>query len=405
MIPGYSISRLLGEGGFCQVRLGIHHVSKRKVAIKMIEKCKLVDSNDRRRVAREIKVLKRMNQENVIKMFEVIDSPAHIYVIMEYAASGSLLDYVRNRRKLSEREACWFFKQIVLGLEFCHSVQVVHRDIKLENILLDHSNRLKLIDFGLSTFVQPGKLLRVHCGSPSYAAPEIVGRKLYEGPPVDIWSAGVVLFAMIAGHLPFHAGSNKQELCQKILRGVYNPPDHMSHDARDLIARMLTLDPGSRITIAEVWNHPWVRNGPKFEAEPGGSLYTIQRDPQTGAILVDNNVLKEMETHGFDTRKTLECLMRNDCNYITATYFLLAESRAAAGMERQLSSELSAAAQGPKRSQQSNPSDSDPSADFRPKTAPAADAPSTWDDSAIAMHRSKYAGDCADGAMSSVIAE
>ena len=120
----------------------------------MIEKNKLTDSNDRRRVAREIKVLKRMADENIIKLFEVIDSPAHIYVVMEHASSGSLLDYVRGRKRLSEKEACWFFKQIIHGLEFCHSIQVVHRDIKLENILLDHQNRLKLIDFGLSTFLQ-----------------------------------------------------------------------------------------------------------------------------------------------------------------------------------------------------------------------------------------------------------
>ena len=163
------------------------------------------------------------------------------------------------------------------------AVQIVHRDVKLENILLDASNRIKLIDFGLAANTMPGKKLKVHCGSPSYAAPEIVARRLYDGPPVDVWSLGVVLYGMICGHLPFHASDNKkvrqglpafagitknafnsyylalnamllcvQELCQKIIKGVYNTPAHISAEAKDLLARMLTVVPDHRITFEQV---------------------------------------------------------------------------------------------------------------------------------------------------------
>lgn len=146
------------------------------------------------------------------------------------------------------------------------TMQVVHRDMKLENVLLDGCGRLRLIDFGLAAFFAPGKRLRVHCGSPSYAAPEIVGRRAYEGPPVDVWSTGVVLFAMLAGFLPFHSPTgNKQELCQKILAGSYNAPDWLSPGARDLLSRMLCVDPVARISLAGIAAHPWTRGaGPAW---------------------------------------------------------------------------------------------------------------------------------------------
>lgn len=165
------------------------------------------------------------------------------------------------------------------------------RDIKLENILLDCDSRMKLIDFGLSAFYVPGKRLRVHCGSPSYAAPEIVARKAYEGPPVDVWSLGVVLFAMVAGYLPFHAsGGNKQDLCNKIMAGTYTAPDWLSAPMRDLLARMLTVDPERRITFAEVWSHPWVRGGPAW-LDRGVNIYALVPDvTAAGGLRCDEQV-------------------------------------------------------------------------------------------------------------------
>ena len=200
-LPGYTIGRVIGEGGFCKVHLGVHHFTREKVAIKMIDKGRLVEQADRRRVGREIRVLKRLSHQSVIRVFDVVESHSRIYVVMEYCEGGSLLDYVRGKKRLSEAEACAFMPQVLRGLENCHENGVVHRDIKLENLLLDEESRMKIIDFGLSAILQPGRKLRVHCGSPSYAAPEIVSRKLYAGPPVDVWSLGVVPFAMISGYL------------------------------------------------------------------------------------------------------------------------------------------------------------------------------------------------------------
>ncbi|KAK9819595.1 hypothetical protein WJX72_000121 [[Myrmecia] bisecta] len=296
-VPGYTVEHTIGEGGFCQVRQGVHHLSGRKVAIKVIDKQRLKEVNDRRRIAREVSVLKGLSHPTIIKLLEVSETPARIYLVMEQASSGSLLDYVRKRKRLSELESCLFLQQIVHGLAYCHSREVVHRDVKLENILLDAHNNIKLIDFGLCGLTSPGKKLRVHCGSPSYAAPEIVARKAYEGPPVDVWSLGVVLFAMICGHLPFHAANDKKELCNKIMKGVYNTPDYVSVDARDLLGRMLTVDPEKRITFEQVLTHRWVRGAPLWQP-PASSAYAVDIDPYSGDIFTDADVLQRLQEGG-----------------------------------------------------------------------------------------------------------
>ncbi|DBB15140.1 TPA: hypothetical protein ACH3X3_004147 [Trebouxia sp. C0006] len=209
-LPGYSIGKTIGEGGFCKVRMGVHDISGQQVAIKVIDKLKLKETVDQRRIQREISILRRLTHGSIIQLLEIVETEHFIFLVMELAQGGSLLDYVRQRKRLAEPEACFFLQQIVHGLMHCHDMEIVHRDVKLENILLDASNRIKLIDFGLAANTMPGKKLKVHCGSPSYAAPEIVARRLYDGPPVDVWSLGVVLYGMICGHLPFHASDNKK---------------------------------------------------------------------------------------------------------------------------------------------------------------------------------------------------
>ncbi|KAA6419846.1 MAG: serine threonine kinase, partial [Trebouxia sp. A1-2] len=272
-LPGYSIGKTIGEGGFCKVRMGVHDISGQQVAIKVIDKLKLKvsaflvlrlhraaepcdlmlqETVDQRRIQREISILRRLSHGSIIQLLEIVETEHFIFLVMELAQGGSLLDYVRQRKRLAEPEACFFLQQIVHGLMHCHDMEIVHRDVKLENILLDASNRIKLIDFGLAANTMPGKKLKVHCGSPSYAAPEIVARQLYDGPPVDVWSLGVVLYGMICGHLPFHASDNKKELCQKIIKGVYNTPAHISSEVKDLLARMLTVVPDHRITFEQV---------------------------------------------------------------------------------------------------------------------------------------------------------
>ncbi|GAQ79608.1 hypothetical protein KFL_000340110 [Klebsormidium nitens] len=319
-LPGYSVGPVIGEGGFCKVRLGTHLVSGEKVAIKVIDKTRLTDPTDRKRVAREIKVLKKLNQQsNIIRLLEVGEASSRIHVIMEHASGGTLLDHVRKKKRLPEPEARDCLRQILVGLTYCHAQGVIHRDIKLENLLLTADRQMKIIDFGLSAILVPGKKLRVHCGSPSYAAPEIVSRQLYDGPPVDVWSLGVVLFAMITGYLPFHAsGSNKDELCQKIIAGVYKTPDWISDESKDLLRGMLTTDPRRRLTLEQVADHPWVRGKsvPCWRL-PGLPTELECRPPLDPAIL--NCISKRI-----DTQSLSESILRGEHTYFTATYHLLA---------------------------------------------------------------------------------
>ncbi len=191
--------------------------------------------------------------------YEVIDTPSDIFVIMEYVPGGELFDYIVSRGRLSPDEARHFFHQIVSGVEYCHHHRIVHRDLKPENLLLDADNNIKIADFGLSNVAHDGDFLRTSCGSPNYAAPEVISGNLYAGPEVDVWSCGVILYALLCGTLPFDDESIPN-LFKKIKSGMYSLPSHLSQSSRELILRMLVVDPIKRITIAEVRQHPWYQH-------------------------------------------------------------------------------------------------------------------------------------------------
>ena len=252
----YSIGRVLGEGAFGKVKLANHNLSGEKVAVKIFEKFKIRDDSARKRVIREIRNLQRIQHPSIIKLFEVIDSAKRMCLVIEYANGGDLCKYVRQKRRLDENEARRLLAQIACGIHICHANNVVHRDIKLENCLLDSRRICKIVDFGFSTAFRPGQKLKTFCGSPSYAAPEIISRKPYIGPPVDVWSLGVLLFGMLAGYFPFQ-GDTADDLYRRVLRGDFKPPNFISRESRDLLRRMLTVDPTRRATIGDVLNHPW----------------------------------------------------------------------------------------------------------------------------------------------------
>ena len=252
----YSIGRVLGEGAFGKVKLANHNLSGEKVAVKIFEKFKIRDDSARKRVIREIRNLQRIQHPSIIKLFEVIDSAKRMCLVIEYANGGDLCKYVRAKRRLEENEARRLLAQIACGIHICHANNVVHRDIKLENCLLDSRRICKIVDFGFSTAFRPGQKLKTFCGSPSYAAPEIISRKPYIGPPVDVWSLGVLLFGMLAGYFPFQ-GDTADDLYRRVLRGDFKPPNFISRESRDLLRRMLTVDPSRRATISDVLNHPW----------------------------------------------------------------------------------------------------------------------------------------------------
>ncbi|ETV90989.1 CAMK/CAMKL/AMPK protein kinase, variant 1 [Aphanomyces invadans] len=189
-------------------------------------------------------------------------------MVLEYVAGGELFDYIVSKGRLSPDEARHFFHQIVSGVEYCHFHRVVHRDLKPENLLLDGDNNVKIADFGLSNTMKDGEFLRTSCGSPNYAAPEVISGNLYAGPEVDVWSCGVILYALLCGALPFDDESIPN-LFKKIRGGMYSLPSHLSDDARDLIPRMLVVDPMKRITIPEIRQHPWFQtNLPPYLQHP-----------------------------------------------------------------------------------------------------------------------------------------
>lgn len=330
VVPGYILGPVLGRGGFCTVRKALHEATGEVVAVKIIEKSRLKDPKDRDRVDRECRVLRNLsNHVAIVRVLQCVETPDVLYLVMENCGGGSLLDHVRSTRRLPEDEACLILQQMLHALQFCHARDIVHRDVKLENILLDGQDGARLIDFGLCGYYAAGKMLKCHCGSPSYAAPEIVGRMDYLATPVDVWSLGVVLFAMLAGYLPFHA-KEKKLLSEKILAGSFKfPSTSISSSARDLIQKMLTVDPEERITLAEIWAHPWLASFDRW-VPPGvgpGGLLRSEVDPSTGAPVPDQEVMQQLGGLGYDTNAVWRSLRLRAADGLTAAYHLLADAK------------------------------------------------------------------------------
>ena len=233
---------------------------------------------------------------------------------MEYSSSGELFDYIVKSSKLKESEACLFFQQIIAGIEYIHKLGVVHRDLKPENLLLDHNKKIKIVDFGLSNTYKQDELLQTACGSPCYAAPEMIAGKKYEGIKVDIWSSGVILFAMVCGYLPFE-DQNTGELYKKIMAGEYKIPKFLSSGLKDLIAGVLNKDPNRRLGIDEIRSHPWYRQI-KEEICPGILVGYNQ-------IPVDDQILEQLEQLDIDPEYVRQCLEANKHNSKTTAYYLL----------------------------------------------------------------------------------
>mmetsp|Transcript_19638 Transcript_19638/g.63124 ORF Transcript_19638/g.63124 Transcript_19638/m.63124 type:complete len:481 (+) Transcript_19638:299-1741(+) len=202
-IGNYRLSRTLGIGAFGKVKLAEHVSTGHKVAVKILNRAKIVALDMAEKVKREINILQRCTHPHIIRLYEVIDTPTDIFVVMEYVSNGELFDYIVSKGRLAPDEARHFFHQIISGVEYCHYHHIVHRDLKPENLLLDADNNIKIADFGLSNVMRDGEFLRTSCGSPNYAAPEVISGHLYAGPEVDVWSCGVILYALLCGSLPF----------------------------------------------------------------------------------------------------------------------------------------------------------------------------------------------------------
>ena len=258
----YIIKQTIGKGTFSKVKLGINKTTNQKVAIKILEKCKIVEKDDLERIVREMSIITKLNHQNVIKVFEMYETSENFLIIMEYCEGGELFNYIVEHQRLSEEETAYFFYQLINGIEYIHSQKIVHRDLKPENLLLDSNNILKIIDFGLSNYYN-GTYLSTPCGSPCYASPEMVGGNTYNGFYIDVWSTGIILFAMMCGYLPFEDPDN-EVLFKKILECKLHYPSHLSPLAKDIMKKILVTDPEKRIKIEEIKQHKFYLKGKKL---------------------------------------------------------------------------------------------------------------------------------------------
>ena len=260
IIDNYIFKNDIGEGNFGKVKLCIFKKTGEKFAVKIMNKNQ-IKLKMKNKIFQENKIITKFNHLNVISVFEIIEDFSNYYIIMEYCENGEFFDYILSHQKLSEEECSFFFYQIINGVEHIHSKGFAHRDLKLENILLTHKYILKIIDFGLShEFKEDGELLNTKCGSPSYASPEIVLGKPYDGFKSDIWSCGIILFSIATGYMPF-AGENITILFRDILKCKPVIPGYLSNDIKSLILSILTRDPNERINIENIKKHEFYLKG------------------------------------------------------------------------------------------------------------------------------------------------
>ena len=260
-LSDYEIKETIGKGTFSVVKLGINKTTNEKVAIKILKKKKMQRNKDKLRLEREINILKKLHHINVIKIHKISEELDHYYIVMEYCENGELFNYIVAHERLSEEETAYFFYQLINGLDYIHHKNIVHRDLKPENLLLSQGNILKIVDFGLSNYYSPeDQLLSTPCGSPCYASPEMVCGNKYNGYKIDIWSCGIIIFAMICGYLPFE-DPNNEILFKKIMKCKVDYPEYLSDDVLDILNKILVIDPNKRINIEQIKKHPFYLKG------------------------------------------------------------------------------------------------------------------------------------------------
>jgi BR serine/threonine kinase len=256
-LGSYVLLRFLGQGTTGKVRLAFDQKNNRNVAIKIVKKSLFEDRPGlQTKIQREIALMGLVDHPHLLKLVDILESPRHLYIVTEYAGKGELFDYLVQHHFLPENVAMNFFRQIIYGLEYLHSLGICHRDLKPENILLDDNLNIKIADFGFARVVKEN-IAETSCGSPHYAAPEVIRGQPYDGRAADVWSCGVILFALLAGYLPFD-DPNIRTLLGKVKRGIYTMPQFPDR-VKDLIRGMLTLDPTKRFTIAQIKAHECFR--------------------------------------------------------------------------------------------------------------------------------------------------
>ncbi|XP_068156919.1 serine/threonine-protein kinase par-1 [Drosophila tropicalis] len=315
----YDIERTIGKGNFAVVKLARHRITKNEVAIKIIDKSQL-DQTNLQKVYREVEIMKRLKHPHIIKLYQVMETKNMIYIVSEYASQGEIFDYIAKYGRMSESAARFKFWQIISAVEYCHKKGIVHRDLKAENLLLDFNMNIKIADFGFSNHFKPGELLATWCGSPPYAAPEVFEGKQYTGPEIDIWSLGVVLYVLVCGALPFD-GSTLQSLRDRVLSGRFRIPFFMSSECEHLIRRMLVLEPTRRYTIEQIKRHRWMC--PELVEHVLIAKYNLNMERQS-VLEPSEDILRIMSEYvGIGPDKTRASLKKNTYDHVAAIYLLL----------------------------------------------------------------------------------
>ena len=309
----YILGEKLGEGAFAKVRLATQIHIKEKCAVKILEKKLLESSRDIQRLKKEIKILKKLRHKNIVQLYDIMESKHNLYFVMEYCKNGELFDYIVSKKRLKETEACCFFQQIINGVEYLHNQGIIHRDLKPENLLLDDKNHIKISDFGLSTFFSKNNYLQTACGTPSYAPPEMLEGHEYNGEATDVWSCGIILYAMLCGTLPY-SESTEEIIVKKIKTHDYVIPNYLSKDAKDLLNHILIINPKERYNIKQIQSHPWF-NLVKAHMVPGINL-------EEDIIPVDEKILDMVKNYGFDPVECKDLLLKNKFCSLTTIYYL-----------------------------------------------------------------------------------
>ncbi|XP_067408161.1 serine/threonine-protein kinase BRSK1 isoform X3 [Emydura macquarii macquarii] len=292
----YRLEKTLGKGQTGLVKLGIHCITGQKVAIKIVNREKLSESV-LMKVEREIAILKLIEHPHVLKLHDVYENKKYLYLVLEHVSGGELFDYLVKKGRLTPKEARKFFRQIVSALDFCHSYSICHRDLKPENLLLDEKNNIRIADFGMASLQVGDSLLETSCGSPHYACPEVIKGEKYDGRRADMWSCGVILFALLVGALPFD-DDNLRQLLEKVKRGVFHMPHFIPPDCQSLLRGMIEVEPDKRLSLEQIQKHPWFLGG-KNEPEPEQPVprkVSIRRIQSVSEL--DPDVLESMHSLG-----------------------------------------------------------------------------------------------------------